>query len=373
MNSYRCIHIAGTNGKGSTANYIANILTAAGKRCGLFTSPHLLKWQERIRIDGEPIPLDDSYEEKLYDGGYFINTAKLAYGYFEKSNLDYAVIETGIGGKEDITKIFKSDISVITTVAMDHTEILGKTLGEIAYQKAGIIRKGIKVYSHPQKFAARRTIGEQAFMKRCELIYLKKNNISNIRTLNSSILFDLEYRGKIYKDIKISNISKVQTLNASTAFIIAVDEGIDEKVIRKGLLKPIKGRTEVFGNRLVLDVAHNHSSLIELKKTLKETFPNDRFNVMFATQNSKDIKKMAKVINSLAETVFLVDMEDENFYKPKDISNLFKKPHYLSGKQNRLRQSFSYAMKKSKEEKLILVVCGTFRLTGGVYSFSSSV
>ena len=114
------------NGKGSTAHYLANIFKAAGKRCGLFTSPHLLAWQERIQIDGENIDMPDDFEKTLYEGGYFINTAKLAKELFDHAKLDYAVIETGIGGKKDITMMFDADIAVITTVGLDHADILAR-------------------------------------------------------------------------------------------------------------------------------------------------------------------------------------------------------------------------------------------------------
>jgi dihydrofolate synthase / folylpolyglutamate synthase len=373
VSSYKCIHIAGTNGKGSTANYISNIMIAAGKKCGLFTSPHLLTWQERIKINGKNIDLSNDYEENLYDGGYFINSAKLAYDYFEKSDLDYAIIETGIGGKKDITMLFDADISIITTIAKDHTEILGKSLTQIAHQKAGIIRKGKRVYSHPQKNVSKREINEEAYHKRTHVSYLKNNDIFNVRLLKDGQIFNLKYDGRVFKDLKVASFSKVQTINAAMAFIVCLNEGVEIKRIRKGLIKPLKGRIEIINNKLVLDVAHNSSSLIELKSTLKKIFPGKKFNVMFATQKTKDIKEMSKIINRMAKKVFLVDLDSEIFYSPKDISTFFKKPHYLSGQKAKLRKSYAYAKQKSEEDNSILVVCGTFHLTGRIYSFINSV
>ncbi len=260
MSAYRCIHIAGTNGKGSTAHYLANIFKAAGKRCGLFTSPHLLEWQERIQINGENIDMPDDFEATLYEGGYFINTAKLAYDIFEHAGLDYAVIETGIGGKKDITMMFDADVAVITTVGLDHADILGKTIDSIADQKAGIIRKNSRVYSHPQKHRAALIIRERAFKMRAELTELSPKQIKRIRHDEETIFFDFEYQGKEYKEIKLSSIAEIQTQNAAVAFMLALDEGIDERAIRAGLLLPVMGRTEVFDDRIVLDVAHNDTS-----------------------------------------------------------------------------------------------------------------
>ncbi len=371
MSGYRCIHIAGTNGKGSTAHYLANILKAAGKRCGLFTSPHLLKWQERIQIDGENIDMPDDFETTLYEGGYFINTAKLAYEVFEQAGLDYAIIETGIGGKKDITMMFEADIAVITTIGLDHADILGKTIDSIADQKAGIIRKNNRVYSHPQKMRAAGIIRDQAFKMRADLKELKKKQISHIRHDEDTILFDFSYQGKEYRDIKLSSIAEIQTQNAAVAFMVALDEGIDERAIRAGLLLPVMGRTEVFEDRIVLDVSHNEDSLKALKATIKNQFPKQHVTMMFAAQKTKDIKKMAPVINSFVDAIYLVELDDKRFYLPKDISRLFKNPKYLSGKGGALQSSFRYVEHIARNG--ILVVCGSFVLTGRVYPFISSV
>lgn len=371
MEPYRCIHVAGTNGKGSTACYLSNIFKAAGKRCGLFTSPHLLVWQERIQINGENIDMPDEFEQTLYEGGYFINTAKLAKEVFEHTDLDYAVIETGIGGKKDITMMFDADIAVITTVALDHADILGRTLEDVAYQKAGIIRKNNRVYSHPQKRIVSDVIHKHVFTQRAELTELKEKQISKIRHEDESIYFDFKYQGKTYPDIKLSNISEIQTLNAALAFMLAVDEGIDERAIRAGLLMPVKGRTEVFNDRVILDVAHNEDAFKRLKATVKQHFPNQKVSVMFAVQKTKDIKHIAKVIGSFADVVYLVEMDDRRFFEPKDISHYFKNPNYVSGKGGALGRTFEYVDKRTRDG--VLVVCGSFVLTGRIYPFISSV
>jgi len=371
LSNYRCIHIAGTNGKGSTAHYLANIFKAAGKRCGLFTSPHLLKWQERIQIDGAPIDMPDAFEESLYEGGYFINTAKLALDVFDHADLEYAVIETGIGGKKDITMLFDADIAVITTVGMDHADILGPNIESIAYQKAGIIRKNIRVYSHPQRCAVSNILHETAIKMRAELTELKKKQMTHISHDDETIWFDFEYLGKHYDKIKLSNISEVQTQNAAVAFMLALDEGIDERAIRAGLLLPVWGRTEVFDDGLILDVAHNQDAFRSLRQTIKSQFPKQKISVMFAAQKTKDIKAIAKEIGRMADVVYLVEMEDERFYKPVNISRFFKDPKYLNGKGKALEASFINTKKAAQDG--ILVVCGSFLLTGRVYPFINSV
>jgi len=372
LGKYRCIHVAGTNGKGSLANYIANILMAAGNNVGLFTSPHLLKWQERIQVNGENIDLTDDFEQKLYKNGYFISTLKIAHKHFDESDIDYAIIEAGIGGRHDATMEFDADISVISTVAKDHMDILGKKLTDIAYQKAGIIRDTKKVYSFFQKLRVKHVLNEEAYKKRTSVTYLKKDHVSNIMVYEDKQMFELDYKGKIYNDIVIDNPSRIQIYNAALAFIIALDEGVDEQSIRNGLAKKIHCRTEVIDNNVVLDVAHNYNSFVKLVEMLKYKYPNRKFNYMIAMQNNKDIKKVARLINKTANRVFLVDMEMDNFFKPKDISNLFKNPHYLIGTDSQINKSYDYAYKKTVDENSILVVGGSFYLTGKVYSLISS-
>ena len=371
--SVKIIHIAGTNGKGSTAHYINNILLAAGKRVGLFTSPHLLKWQERIQINGQPIEYPDDYEKNLFDGGYFINTAKLAKSIFEQADLDYMIIETGIGGKKDITMMFDADVAVITSIDKDHMDILGRSLPEIAAQKAGIIRKNGAVFSQPQKSAAARIIKHNAFMMRNSLEMLSKRQIKNIRQDEKGILFDFYYKDTEFKNIQLANYSRIQTLNAATAFMVAANEGITTPFIRQGLAMPISGRTHIAGKDMVLDVAHNAQAMKVLKEMVKRNYPGRRVNVMFALQKSKDIKEIAKTINQFAYRTFLIDFNDKKFFPPKDISRHFKRPHYLVGSGGGLKKSLEYARIKSTEENAVLVVCGSFYLTGAVYGLISSV
>lgn len=157
----RCIHVAGTNGKGSTAHTLAAILQAAGLRVGLFTSPHLLDFRERIRVDGAMIPQADvvSFTESFRRRGaelqpsFFELTTVMAFDYFARQHVDIAVIETGLGGRLDSTNIITPILSVITNISLDHTSLLGPTLAHIAAEKAGIIKRGVPVVigeHHPE-------------------------------------------------------------------------------------------------------------------------------------------------------------------------------------------------------------------------------
>ena len=151
--AFRCVHVAGTNGKGSTSHMLAAVLQSAGYRVGLYTSPHLVDYRERIRINGEMIPKREvirfvtRYKSLLEEvrPSFFETTTALAFSWFAKQQVDIAVIEVGLGGRLDSTNIITPEVSVITNIGMDHTEFLGNTLPEIAAEKAGIIKQGVPV------------------------------------------------------------------------------------------------------------------------------------------------------------------------------------------------------------------------------------
>jgi len=167
QDDYRIIHVAGTKGKGSVSAYCASILTEEGYLTGLYTSPHMIEFTERIRINGEMIPKTDLVEiveqikpvtEKVPEITTFELTTALAFLYFSQKNVDYAILEVGLGGRLDATNIVSPIVSVITSISYDHTKILGNTLSEIAGEKGGIIKPNIPVVVAPQKEEARRKL-----------------------------------------------------------------------------------------------------------------------------------------------------------------------------------------------------------------------
>jgi dihydrofolate synthase/folylpolyglutamate synthase len=150
----KCIHVAGSNGKGSTSSFIASILTEAGYKTGLYTSPHFIRYNERIRINGQIIPdkyviaFMEEYEKLIYDTNltFFEVTTVLAFKYFADKEVDYAIIETGLGGRLDATNVINPLASVITSISLEHTNILGNTIEEIAKEKGGIIKPGVPLF-----------------------------------------------------------------------------------------------------------------------------------------------------------------------------------------------------------------------------------
>ena len=264
--SFKSIHIAGTNGKGSTAHMMASVLQTAGFKTALYTSPHLLDFRERIKVDGKLIPKGQVVEfiskhkryferERL---SFFEMTVALAFWYFKKQKVDYAVIEVGLGGRLDATNIITPVISVITNIGLDHTQFLGNTHAAIAAEKAGIIKTNVPVIIGENDLKTR-TVFESTAQKASAPI----NFNSPSKTIYRS---DLE--------------GPYQKNNSATAVkaLLALEEfKLDEKTIQKGLLNVVKntklmGRWQKIGEapEIIVDVAHNKEGLQLISSQLKK-------------------------------------------------------------------------------------------------------
>ncbi|WP_299159486.1 folylpolyglutamate synthase/dihydrofolate synthase family protein [uncultured Tenacibaculum sp.] len=263
---FKTIHVGGTNGKGSTSHMIASILQEAGYKVGLYTSPHLKNFTERIRINGEEIPRDSVIdfvtenkrfleEQKL---SFFEMTVGMAFDYFAKEEVDIAIIEVGLGGRLDSTNIIEPEVSVITNIGLDHTQFLGETLPEVAFEKAGIIKDKIPV-----------VIGER--QESIEHVFINK-----ALECNSEILFASDEESKFKTDL----LGEYQLKNVKTA-VLAVQQlkefVVSDEAIKKGLLKVVKntslkGRWQVLQEKpkIICDTAHNKEGLIYTLRQLKK-------------------------------------------------------------------------------------------------------
>ncbi len=186
--NFMSIHIAGTNGKGSTSAMIASLLIEAGYKVGLYTSPHLIRFNERIRVNGIPITDEkivefmSQYKSAIdeIESTFFEATTAMAFDYFNKEKVDVAVVETGLGGRLDSTNVLKPKVTIITSITADHTEILGKELKTIAFEKGGIIKKGVPLILSSQSEEVKNVLLEIADRKSAEVIYCNQNDIKNI-------------------------------------------------------------------------------------------------------------------------------------------------------------------------------------------------
>lgn len=274
--NFKSIHIAGTNGKGSTSHMIASILQTAGYKTGLYTSPHLLDFKERIRVDGIEIPpeevtifinLNKSYFEKEKFSFFEISVA-LAFWYFNKVKVDYAIIEVGLGGRLDATNIITPILSIVTNIGLDHTQFLGKTHKKIALEKAGIIKNGIPII-----------VGEKN--AKTEDVFL---NIS--RKLNAPLHFAKSTSTNFNSDLKgLYQAKNIQTV--ITAFNCMPDLNLDNSIIKKGLNRVVentglKGRWQVLQNspKVILDIGHNREALSLISRQINEISYNKLYLVM---------------------------------------------------------------------------------------------
>ncbi len=318
----RFIHVAGTNGKGSTCAATASIFRAAGFRTGLFTSPHLLSFTERIAVDGVQISRNDvvrlagevaeTARGKLPDMSptFFEVVTAMGFLYFRERGVERAVIETGMGGRLDATNVITPAVSVITPVSMDHMEFLGGTLEKIAAEKAGIIKKSVPLVLAPQPEDAMQVIEKQAARMRAKIYVYGKEFSASLKDISASgIRFDYLCTGFEMRDIYFPLPGRFQAVNASVAITAARLAGIeDEEAIRKGLaLTELPGRFELLAEKpeTRLDGAHNPEAARALAALVKEIYPERKVILVAGIMADKDIRGVLEALLPLAaKTVF---------------------------------------------------------------------
>ncbi|MBL7890463.1 MAG: bifunctional folylpolyglutamate synthase/dihydrofolate synthase [Bacteroidia bacterium] len=323
-NKFRSIHIAGTNGKGSTSHMIASILQDAGYRVGLYTSPHLKDFRERIKINGEMISesfvIDfiDRYKndfEKIQPS-FFEMTVGLAFDYFSKSSIDIAVIEVGLGGRLDSTNVITPEVSVITNISFDHTALLGNSLEKIATEKAGVIKKNVPVVvgeTHPET----KTVFENiASFNNANIVYADQElNATNLR-YTPSLTMDIHMNGSIkFKDLESALSGQYQEKNIKT--VIAAVEllkqknfTIREENVRRGIKYVVKntgllGRWQILSNTplTIADTGHNEAGIKEVLEQISKT-THDHLHFVIGMVNDKDITTILKMLPKNATYYF---------------------------------------------------------------------
>ena len=327
------IHIAGTNGKGSTSSYVSYALQEAGYRVGFFSSPYLERFNERIQINGVDIPddvlarltdmtkeaIDEMLEEGMNHPTSFEIITAIMFLYFQETQPDYVVLEVGLGGRLDSTNIIKDSIvSVITTLAIDHVEQLGDTLGKIAYQKAGIIKENGLVVSYPQKDEATQVIKEVSDEMNAELYFDTLEDIEVVDENEFGSVFNLEFKGEKLENIEIGLIGQYQVYNASlaiTTLLVLREKGLinisDEELLAGIKKTKWKGRLEVLKRNptFLIDGAHNEQGVDHLKTAL-ELFNYDRLILGIAVLKDKDVDHIVNTMMSIADEVVVTEVED---------------------------------------------------------------
>lgn len=323
-NKFRSIHIAGTNGKGSTSHMIASILQDAGYRVGLYTSPHLKDFRERIKINGEMISesfVIDFVERYKNDfekiqPSFFEMTVGLAFDYFSKSNIDIAVIEVGLGGRLDSTNVITPELSIITNISFDHMALLGNTLEKIAKEKAGIIKKNVPVIigeTHPETKTVFETISS---INNTSIVFADQElKTSNLR-YTPSLLMDIQTNNTIkLKDLESGLSGQYQEKNIKTVItavdhLIRKDFHITENNVRNGIKEVVKntgllGRWQKLSEfpLTIADTGHNEAGIKEVLEQISKT-PHAHLHFVIGMVNDKDISTILKMLPKNATYYF---------------------------------------------------------------------
>ena len=346
--SYPTIHIGGTNGKGSTCAYLAAILKEAGYKVGLFTSPHLVDFEERIQINGELIPkrkvasLLTKIKPLVGEQSYFEINAALAFEYFKHEKVDIAVIEVAMGGRYDATNLIKPLISVITNVDFDHTNYLGKTIKKIASEKAGIIKEGSLVVTGADKGLD--VIKKECRKKKCKLYVVRKK-------------------------VKSSLIGKFQEDNLAIA--LKVIELLDKKgyeISKSEIMKGIKktrwpARMQFVKKNLLFDCAHNPAGMKVLGEELKR-LKKGKIYFVFGVKEDKDIKNMTGYVDKIADLFIITRGSIVPSKNPEEIAQHIRNVNKIIIEEP--EHAVRYALSKANKNDLV-VVAGSIYLIGEIF------
>ena len=349
---FKSIHIAGTNGKGSTSHMISSILQEAGYKVGLYTSPHLKDFRERIKINGNMISKrfvinfikkHKSNFEKIHMS-FFELTVAMAFNYFSEENIDIAVIECGLGGRLDSTNIILPEVSVITNISLDHTDLLGDTLEKIALEKSGIIKKNTPVIIGREQKETKRIFEQKASKENSKIIYAKNFN------------YKCDLKGYYQKENIDTAITTIKNLNK---FKIA------EKDIKNGLNNIVKntsllGRWQTMSNEplIICDTAHNIDGLNEVVNQInKIQFNNLHF--IIGLVNDKNIDSILSILPKKAYYYFCQAKVPRAMNKT-DLQIESKKFNLKGEIFHSVKKALNQAKKRAKRNDLIFVGGSTF-------------
>ena len=362
QNKLKCIHVAGTNGKGSVCSMIFYMLREAGYNVGIYTSPHLKKFNERIRIDDKLISDKEIVEYYLKIKPYITNqsffeiTTAMAFLYFKEKNVDYAVLEVGLGGRLDATNFVTPLVSVITNVELEHTELLGNTIEKIAFEKAGIIKNNIPVVTGAKRKALN-VIRKIAKQRNAPLYSSRKYKNVKFKHLNGT--FQQEN-----KDIALTAIGILKKYYSIK---------INQKQINTGIKKTKwPCRLEFVSKNVLVDIAHNPAGMEILReelKIIKKQKNIKNFIFVFGVQKDKDIEAILKIINPLISTIIFTKSKNEKAAKPKKLLDIFKKINNKKSIKTKLinnpKNALSYAKKIAGKNDLV-VVAGSIYMVGEI-------
>ena len=368
------IHIAGTNGKGSVAEYIYNIIMAGGASCGCYTSPHLVSPTERIRLNGSEISKEEfdllmkrvKKEKLAVNETLFAQYTAAAFEWFNENKPEYAVIETGLGGRFDPTNVLEEKTVILTPISYDHMQYLGYDIKDIAKEKCGIIKQSNYVISEKQIPEVMKVINSQCEEKQAHLHYTSEIEVKK-STLEGQTF---TYENKLYS---IRSFGLHQPDNAAAAIDCAYHLGFDYDSIQKGFNNTIiSARTQYFpGNPpMLIDGAHNPDAIEMLIKTMQHFFKGKRKVLLFACMHDKDYNAMVDTLAPHFESVVIVSADTKRGADIHELKKLFSK-HITSSIELDILSGFEMAKKIALKKDALLVVSGSLYLAGSKYILNS--
>ena len=350
---WKVIHVAGTNGKGSVCAMIDSILRAQGYRTGLFTSPHLVTFRERIRVNGEMISEDavasglTAIRVLLADWNphptFFEVATALALKHFAETKIDFVILETGLGGRLDATNAIQSNVSVVTEIDFDHEKWLGKTLPEIAAEKAGIIKPRVPVVSAAQRPEAEEVIRARAAEREAPI----------------------EFVAASYDETPIALAGSHQKQNAALAIATLRAGKIDirDSAIARGLASiEWPARFQRWDERTVIDGAHNPGAARVLAETWREVFGDQRATLILAVLSDKDLRGICEALAPISDYVLLPKIRSERAARPEDLaralSAIIPSLHYS------IAPSIGDALDQARERSHPILLTGSLHFAG---------
>ena len=356
-NKFKSVHVAGTNGKGSTSHILASVLQEAGYKVGLYTSPHLKDFRERIKINGQEVSKHFvigfiKRNKGFFEANklsFFEMTVGMAFDYFAKQNVDIAVVEVGLGGRLDSTNIVTPEVSIITNIGLDHTQFLGDTLEAIAFEKGGIIKPNIPV-----------VIGET--QKETAPVFK-----SLAKSCDSEILFADQLVSEVYKsDLMGSYQSKnIKTVIQTVKQLQGKGFKISNKNLKQGLLKVVKntgllGRWQILKERpkVVCDTGHNREGLIYVMQQLSnETF--ESLHIVFGVVNDKDLRSILDLLPKKA-TYYFCKPNIPRGLDAEELQQTFSSYKLKGRAYKSVNEAYNSALNNARKDDFIYVGGSTF-------------
>jgi dihydrofolate synthase/folylpolyglutamate synthase len=377
---FKSIHVGGTNGKGSTSHMLAAILQQAGYKTGLYTSPHLKDFRERIRINGKMIP--KSFVTKFIreqkktieqiQPSFFEVTVAMAFDYFAKEQVDIAIIEVGLGGRLDSTNIIHPDLAVITNISLDHTNVLGNTLKEIAFEKAGIIKQNTPVVIGENQQETNQVFLEKAKAENAHIFFASEDlKIKNSSQSSTFLIFDVFEKDQLsFPTLKLDLTGLYQQKNVITVIKSALklkelgykinNDAIYQALSKVKKLTGLQGRWQILGKNplIICDTGHNKSGITEVVQNINNT-KFDKLHMVIGMVKDKDISAVLALLPKKANYYFC-QPNLERALSSEELAIQAKKYNLEGQTFGTVTEAFTAAKKSANKKDMIFVGGSTF-------------